>query len=256
MIQESSNIRSLEFSDGFSRAAKPGQFVMIWLPAVGEFPMSASLTHGDNCSITVKAMGAGSKELYEAPRGSVIGVRGPYGVPFDTTRAKRILLIGGGTGMAPMILLANELTESKKASVKIVIGARSRGELPFLKAATKFLGKSNVFPTTDDGSLGFRGMAHQKVSQLVDESKFDLICSCGPEAMMNAVYEIAKSKMIPVQFSLERIMKCGMGICGSCCIGELVLCKDGPVLKDEDIRTVSKEFGHFERNKSGMLVAK
>jgi dihydroorotate dehydrogenase electron transfer subunit len=91
---------------------------------------------------------------------------------------------------------------------------------------------------------------------LIENFDFDIIYACGPEKMMFQIYKIAKENSIPVQFSLERIMKCGIAICGSCCIQDLVLCRDGPVLDDNMLSRISNEFGKFERDKTGALVPK
>ncbi|MHB8566564.1 MAG: dihydroorotate dehydrogenase electron transfer subunit [Nitrososphaerales archaeon] len=258
VIQESSNIRTVVFKDEACLNARPGQFAMVWLPGVSEFPMSISLPFpSGRSSITIKAMGEGTKSLYEIAVGETIGVRGPYGNSFEITKKmKRVLLVGGGTGMAPIILLARQISQLEGIDAKLVIGARSQAELPFLKSAKKFLDSENVFPTTDDGSFGFKGIAHELVRDMVRNFRFDAIFSCGPELMMLSLYEIAKLRKIPVQFSLERVMKCGIGICGSCTIADVVLCKDGPVLNDSSLKRVSKEFGLFERDKTGTLISK
>ena len=105
-IQNSSNIRTLIFKDEFSLSSAPGQFAMVWLPGVGEFPMSLSLTYGSRSSIVVKAMGAGSREIVQCQKGDLIGVRGPYGTSFSVPKKiRRALLVGGGTGIAPVIKL-------------------------------------------------------------------------------------------------------------------------------------------------------
>jgi dihydroorotate dehydrogenase electron transfer subunit len=256
-VQESSNIRSFYFKDPESLLASPGEFVMVWAPGAGEFPMSLSLPRKGLASIGVKAMGPGSKRLYEIEPGSKIGLRGPYGKPFDLTRVltssdRLALLAGGGTGLVPMLVLGDALAE-ENAKVSAVISARTKSELPFLRAFQKLLGESNVYPTTDDGSLGFHGLGHQKVAQLVEENNFDEIFSCGPERMMASIYEIAQMKKVNVQFSLERIMKCGIGICGSCTVGDIVLCRDGPVLNEKEVSWIAKEFGKSYRNKAGAL---
>jgi dihydroorotate dehydrogenase electron transfer subunit len=267
VVQESSNIRSFFFKDDLSLGAEPGQFAMIWLPDAGEFPMSLSLPSKELeglASIGVKSMGLGSKMLYESKIGDLIGVRGPYGKSFDTeigsssskSRKKmmNVLLVGGGTGMVPLLVLAEALSKKKRAvNTKIIVGARTKEELPFLKISKKIAGAKNVFSTTDDGSFGFKGLAHELVERLVEKYNFDSIFSCGPEKMMAQVLRIAERENIPAQFSLERIMKCGIGICGSCTIGDLVLCKDGPILKENQISRLS-EFGHFHRDKTGKLV--
>jgi dihydroorotate dehydrogenase electron transfer subunit len=231
---------------------------MVWLPVVGEFPMSVSrIFKGGLVSISVKAMGKGSKILYDSKAGDVIAVRGPYGNSFNLSRRrKRVLLIGGGTGMVPMIVLAKELRGRKLVKeIEMVIAARSKEELPFLTYCRELLGHESVFPSTDDGSLGFKGLAHELVRRLLSENKFDEIFACGPEAMMKGVYDIARSKKVLVEMSLERIMKCGIGICGSCAIVDTVLCKDGPVFDSADLDRVRNEFGAMYRDKSGKLVA-
>jgi dihydroorotate dehydrogenase electron transfer subunit len=258
-IQNSGNIRTLIFSDARSVSSAPGQFAMIWLPDVGEFPMSLSLAYGKKSSIVVKAMGNGSRELFNAKKGDLIGIRGPYGSSFEILKnTRKVLLIGGGTGIAPILKLAKDITLncSKKVDTKMVIGAKKREELPFLKITKKLLGIENVYPTTDDGSLGSKGFAHTKVAELVEEFDFDAIYACGPERMMYEIYKISKDNSIPVQFSLERVMKCGIAICGSCCIQDIVLCRDGPVLDNRQLSRVTKEFGRYERDKTGALISK
>ncbi|MDH2900709.1 MAG: dihydroorotate dehydrogenase electron transfer subunit [archaeon] len=258
IIQESSNIRSFFFKDEPSLKASPGQFVMVWLPGAGEFPMSLSLPSKRGlASIGVKAMGTGSKALYESKVGDFIGIRGPYGTSFELGSNKgkpmrRVLLVGGGTGMVPMIVLAKALSKIS-ISTTLVVGARTKEELPYLGISKKIIGAKNVFATTDDGTYGFKGLAHEQVQKLVAKYGFDEIFSCGPEKMMAQVFGIAKENQIPVQFSLERIMKCGIGICGSCTIGPMVLCKEGAILNEKDLDTLRSEFGLFHRDKAGTL---
>jgi dihydroorotate dehydrogenase electron transfer subunit len=228
---------------------------MVWLPGAGEFPMSLSLPRKGLCSIGVKAMGTGSKLLYETGQGAIIGIRGPYGAPFDLERIskkKRVLIAGGGTGLVPMLVLAKALSKlNMKANA--VISARTSAELPFLKSFSKYHKREDLYVTTDDGTLGYKGMGHEKVREIVKEQRIDEIFSCGPERMMAEIYKIAKRNSIPVQFSLERIMKCGIGICGSCTIGDVVLCKDGPVLNEEQLSRLGTEFGLSKRDATGTL---
>jgi dihydroorotate dehydrogenase electron transfer subunit len=257
VIQESSNIRSLIFKDELSLLAEPGQFVMVWLPGIGEFPMSVSKPYGKNSSLVVKAMGEGSRALYNSKIGESLGIRGPYGTGFRIPeREESALLVGGGTGIAPILKLADLVSKEKSLEAHVVIGARSSDELPFLPLLEKMLGAKRVHASTDDGSYGFKGFAHEQVQALIETQKFDSIFCCGPEKMMLRVFEISREKKIPPQFSLERIMKCGIAICGSCCIQDIVLCRDGPVLAGELLGTLLNEFGHLERDKTGSLVRK
>jgi dihydroorotate dehydrogenase electron transfer subunit len=257
VVDESSNIRSFYFQDKLSLRAKPGQFAMVWLPGAGEFPMSLSLPDGKLASIGVKAMGVGSKLLYQSRKGTEIGIRGPYGNPFDflTLNKRKVLLVGGGTGLVPILVLANSFSRfSKTTNISVVMSAKTSAELPFMKKFNRMAGgKSKVYPTTDDGSLGFKGLGHERVRTLVEEDDVDEIFCCGPEKMMFEVYKIASRKSIPVQLALERIMKCGLGICGSCTVGELVLCKDGPVLDEQKMKLAQTEFGKSHRDKTGTL---
>jgi dihydroorotate dehydrogenase electron transfer subunit len=109
-----------------------------------------------------------------------------------------------------------------------------------------------VIVTTDDGSYGEKGFVTEMVEKLVNQIKFDGVYTCGPEKMMYKTVHLAHSKGFFVQASLERMMKCGVGICGSCCVGEDLVCKDGTVF-DGDHLASNKEFGYFYRNKAGIL---
>ena len=90
------------------------------------------------------------------------------------------------------------------------------------------------------------------MEKLISEKKFDAVYTCGPEKMMYKVAQLAYEKKIFVQASLERMMKCGIGICGSCCIQEALVCHDGTVFDGEYLLS-SKEFGYTHRNKSGII---
>ena len=90
------------------------------------------------------------------------------------------------------------------------------------------------------------------MEELLNENKFDAIYTCGPEIMMYKTVNLAISNQITVQASLERMMKCGVGICGSCCIGQDLVCRDGTVF-DGEYLAKNSEFGHLQRTKSGVL---
>jgi dihydroorotate dehydrogenase electron transfer subunit len=206
-------------------------------------------------SIVVKAMGEGSRALFNCKEDDLLGIRGPYGNGFVIPEGTRkVLLVGGGTGISPILNLAEKIYGMVDADV--VIGAKTRNEIPFVTKLKDLLGEEKVFPTTDDGSYGFKGYAHHQVLSLVKEQDYDLVCCCGPEVMMLQVFKICEGNRIAGQFSLERIMKCGIAICGSCGIEDLVLCRDGPVLDIQTLKRSSKEFGKSERDKTGALVKK
>jgi dihydroorotate dehydrogenase electron transfer subunit len=107
--------------------------------------------------------------------------------------------------------------------------------------------------STDDGSFGIKGFTTDVLMDLLKKEKFDCVYTCGPEVMMKKVFDICDDKGIKCQASLERYMKCGFGLCGTCCIDDKLICKDGPVFDSNQLRKLS-EFGVFNRDKSGSKV--
>ena len=162
------------------------------------------------------------------------------------------MLFGGGTVLVQIMRL---LTLVKSTDyVTVLISAKSKDEV-FFEDLTNSLLKNNphkVIVSTDDGSYGQKGLVTDLVEKLVDETHFDAVYTCGPEIMMYKIVHSAHSRGIFVQASLERMMKCGVGICGSCCVGEDLVCKDGTVFDGQHLFS-NKEFGYFHRNKAGVL---
>ncbi|MFQ6135364.1 MAG: dihydroorotate dehydrogenase electron transfer subunit, partial [Nitrososphaerales archaeon] len=225
MRRESTDVRTIIVQDERCSKATPGQFAMIWAPGVGEAPMSLSvMDSGGLCGFTVKPLGPTSNALCSMKEDDLIGIRGPYGNGFTPIYGS-CLLVGGGTGLAPLIPLARLLLE-KGATVTLLLAGRSRSDLLFLKDAEKVLSGSRhrVVVTTDDGSYGVRGLASDYAAELLEKEAYDMIYTCGPEAMMKRVLILAEERVIPVQASLERYMKCGFGLCGSCVIGRYLVC--------------------------------
>jgi dihydroorotate dehydrogenase electron transfer subunit len=190
--------------------------------------------------------------LFEKRVGDVIGVRGPYGNQFKIGKdTKKALLIGGGTGLVPLLRLATMLNEAK-VDTTIIIGARSKQEVFFEKKAHDLLYKTKhkVIISTEDGSYGIKGNATDAMLFIIKKEKFDTVYTCGPELMMKKVFDIGSANALSIQASLERYMKCGIGICASCCIGDRLVCKDGTVFNEKQL-SVMTEFGKIYRDKSG-----
>jgi dihydroorotate dehydrogenase electron transfer subunit len=226
----------------------PGQFYMIWIPEVDEIPMSVSIIHNDEKGITFRRVGEATNKLFELNKKDKIGIRGPYGNGFKF-KGKKILFVGGGTGIA-MITPAIEQTMKEGYDVSVIIGAKTKNELFFNQRIKKTGAKLNI--TTDDGTEGFQGYASELVKQIISNEKFDRIYTCGPETMMKTIHKISKN--IPLQASLERHMKCAIGICGQCCIGEgLRVCLEGPVFNNESLDKIP-DFGVFKRDVSGKKI--
>ncbi|MGI0082063.1 MAG: dihydroorotate dehydrogenase electron transfer subunit [Nitrosopumilaceae archaeon] len=252
VIEETPTVRTLVFSSETFASVMPGQFAMVWILGVNELPMSVmiSLERG-KAAFTIRKHGMASTALYDVKVGEYIGVRGPYGNSFNIKNGN-LLLVGGGTGLVPLIRMLTFL--KKTDEVTMLMGAKTKEEVFFEKMANSILehNKHQVIAVTEDGSYGKAGLVTDVMEKLLDEKKFDAVYTCGPEKMMHKVVQLASAKKIAVQASLERMMKCGMGICGSCCVEEVLVCKDGTVFDGEYLLS-NKEFGYTHRNKAGIL---
>jgi dihydroorotate dehydrogenase electron transfer subunit len=253
IVQETSTIRTLIFKDNLCYKSKPGQFIMVWIPGAEELPMSLmSRDKKDYTAITIHKQGYGSTQLHNKCKGDIIGIRGPYGNHFKIKKqSRKVLLIGGGIGVIPLLKLATQLNEYR-VDTTLIIGASSKDEILFEKQANDFLSETmhKVVVTTEDGSYGIHGQATDIMAHILENEKFDNVYTCGPELMMKKVFDIASSDSLPVQARLGRYMKCGIGICASCCIGEQLVCKDGTVFNEKKLRFMT-EFGQINRDKSG-----
>lgn len=252
---ETPSIKSFTFHDSLCATAKPGQFIMVWAVGVDEVPMSLSTIQSNGYSeIAVAKVGEATAVLHRKRAGDLIGVRGPYGNGFKPSKGN-LLLVGGGTGIAVLLPLATALPK-RDASMTFVLGAKTRNELLFLGRVQSIGSKYNcaIAVTTEDGSQGSKGLATDAVEKLLKKEHFDMIYTCGPEPMMQRVFQLAERYDTPVQASLERIMKCGLGICGSCCVGKYRVCKDGPVFSSEQLKEILDEFGLFKRDFSGKKI--
>ncbi len=217
--------------------ALPGQFFLVWLPGMDEKPISVSRTDGHSTSLTICGVGPWSRAATALGVGDRIGLRGPFGSGF-TTRGQS-LIVGGGMGIAPLFFLAQRLMEEGH-SFDMALGARTAQRLLF---ADEFARWGAHF-ATNDGSLGRTGTVLGEVRELLDLRSYQCVYACGPEAMLVALKGLTDERQIPVQFALERYMKCGIGLCGQCCMdgSGIRICIEGPVLSNDQLATVT-DFG-------------
>jgi dihydroorotate dehydrogenase electron transfer subunit len=252
---ENIRVKTFFFEDEFCSSAEPGQFVMVWIPGVDEIPLSLSSISEDKfSSITVAEVGEATRALSKLSVGAVIGVRGPFGNHFKII-GKEALVIGGGTGMASLIGLIRKLL-AKDVKTMVIQGAETISELLFLKQLTSLSAKSGletVF-TTEDGSYGIKGVVTESVERVLFSRKFDMAYTCGPEKMISKVYFLARKYGVSLQACLERLMRCAVGICGSCVIGKYRVCKDGPVFDQTQLATLEEKLGKFKYGFSGEKV--
>lgn len=252
---ENPRVKTIFFEDELCSMAEPGQFIMVWIPGIDEVPISISSVYRDGTSsITVAEVGEATKALTNMKAGDLIGVRGPFGKGFKIAGG-RALIVGGGTGMAPLMLLIDKLIE-EGIKTTVIEGAESIGKMLFLKRLRDLSesGKIKVFFTTEDGSYGFRGVATDVAERILSSEKIDSVYSCGPEKMLVKIYNIAKAYSVNLQVSLERYMRCAVGICGSCVIGRYRVCKDGPVFDVKMLEEVESYLGVFKYNERGEKV--
>lgn len=188
-------------------------------------------------SVIIKILGRGSKKLTELNVGEQVSLVLPLGKGFSYPDSKdRILLVGGGSGVAPMLFLAKQ-SGLPSQNVDVILGARTSEDLILAEEYQKFGG---LHFTTEDGSTGSKGfVTHHPIFQN-NLSQYTKIYACGPDAMMKAVAKKAKEAGIFCEVSLENLMACGFGVC-LCCIeptikGNLCVCTEGPVFNINDLK--------------------
>ena len=237
--------------------AYPGQFLMVWIPGTDEIPMSIARLHGSQLEFAAAKVGEATTHLHELKIGDLLGLRGPLGHGFQfpsNPKPKRLLLVAGGCG-APPILFAATVAIKHGYSLDIILGATTKPELLYHDEFKKLRPKNYII-ATDDGTAGHHGTTVDALkSHLEEDRKYAACFACGPEGMLLNLYLVLKSQPIPLQVSLERYMKCGVGICGHCIIdtqGRRV-CHEGPVF---DVKTLEgTDFGRWTRDSSGKRQA-
>lgn len=252
--KETPTVSTLFFNDSRCATAEPGQYAMIWMPGIGEVPMSLSVMDPpERSAITVRKRGKTTEALLACSIGDPIGVRGPYGRGYSPIRG-RALLIGGGTGVASLTALAENLVKNG-SEIVFVLGADCEEEVLFPNRLKQLEGdRFRLIVTTEDGSAGIKGRPTATVRSLIKKNSFDMVYTCGPELMMREIFDISEETELQLQASLERIIKCGVGLCGHCSIGPYRVCKDGPVFPSSELREVIDEFGRYTRDHLGRRI--
>jgi dihydroorotate dehydrogenase electron transfer subunit len=226
-------------------APKPGQFVNIYLNDAGRLlprPMSACTWSDGRLTLVFGAVGAGTRQMAAYAAGTRLRVGAPLGKGFDTDAARdtgRAVLVGGGLGAAPLLLLADALRRTGSCAVRAVLGFGS--ETFLLREFEERC--DEVLVATDDGSAGFHGSVVELLKEL-PVSGGDSMFACGPAPMLRALSRFAGGQGIDLQVSLEERMGCGYGACLGCACNiageeEAVLhrrvCRDGPVFNGREV---------------------
>lgn len=230
---------------GIARRAKPGQFVNILCGEGREHilrrPFSIYRKTSGSIEILFRVLGKGTSFLKDSQPHSRLDVVGPLGRPFDFQKQGKVMLVAGGMGIAPLRLLAEELS-SRRKKVYVALGARSKKDLPFRQGLREI--SAGLFYATEDGSLGSRGMITDILPGLLERINPEQMYSCGPQLMLKKVAELASRYSLPCQVSLERFMACGLGVCLSCVVPIRSrgldweykrVCREGPVFDAEEV---------------------
>jgi dihydroorotate dehydrogenase electron transfer subunit len=210
--------------------AQPGQFVMAWLPRLDEKPFS--LANANPVVMTIAAVGPFSQALHQLQVGDYLWVRGPLGQGYQLPSGPggRLLLIGGGYGVAPLLFLAGQAL-AVGFQVLMIIGARTKTDLLLVDDFEAL--DVPLWLTTEDGSVGYKGLVTDVIPLVIAESTPpNMVYACGPTGMLQAIATLCQAENIPVQLSWEAHMRCGIGLCGSCEVGQgWLVCLDGPVFQ-------------------------
>jgi NAD(P)H-flavin reductase len=226
-----------------------GQFNMLYVFGVGEVPISISgdPSRPEVLAHTVRAVGTVTRALCRAKRHDLVGVRGPFGNgwPIEEAAGSDVVVAAGGIGLAPLRPALYELLTHRERYGRIVLlyGARTPQDLLFRRDLSAWRGRFDldVEVTVDSAADGWRGNVGV-LTTLIPHARFDppntVAFVCGPEIMMRfTARELEAREVEPenIFVSMERNMKCGIGLCGHCQRGPIFVCKDGPVLRYDQV---------------------
>ncbi len=229
---------------------EPGQFNMLYAFGVGEVPISISgdTTEWPKLVHTIRAVGSVTNALQSLATGDSIGVRGPYGKPWpvEATKGKDIILVAGGIGLAPLRPAIYQILHNRESYGKVILlyGSRRPLDILFRKELEKWRSRLDMFVdvTVDSSDRNWNGNVGV-VPRLIDTANFDPIDTaafvCGPEVMMRFTAMALNKRGVSsdnIYVSLERNMKCGVGLCGHCQMSNQFICKDGPVYTYSQVR--------------------
>jgi NAD(P)H-flavin reductase len=225
-------------------APLPGEFMMMYAFGVGEVAISVSgvPTGDDTITHTIRSVGAVSRALHDAQPGTVIGMRGPFGTDWglDNVHGRDLIIVAGGVGLAPLrpVVLGALSQRERFGRVTLIAGARARDDFLFNDELSDWArdGSIDVHLTVDvpvQGWPGEVGFVTEPLRRLPLRPQLTTAFLCGPEPMMrNGAIELLRKGVAAsdIRVSLERNMQCGIGWCGHCQLGPLLLCRDGPVV--------------------------
>jgi len=206
---------------------KPGQFVFVWIPGIGEKPFS--ILDDNPLTLAVQKRGCFTEALTNLEKGKEIYLRGPYGQPVKIEKNSKIILVAGGCGLTALYQIARDFRDKK---IEAFVGAKDKDHLFYINKLRAF---SEVNLATNDGSEGYPGMTTELLEEKLRESEGEdlIFFNCGPKEMIEAAEAVEREYAAPdkIYNSVEYPTKCGVGLCGSCAAknGQR-LCVDGPFI--------------------------
>lgn len=234
----------------------PGQFSMLWVFGVGEVPICISGDPANSRALTytVRSVGKTTGALTSTAVGGAIGVRGPFGTgwPMEAASRRDLIIVAGGIGLAPLRPVIYQVLNNRKDYGRLVLlyGARSVRDVLYRKelAAWARVPETQVLTTVDYGGVSWRGHVGV-VTTLLSYARMrpsqSIAMVCGPEVMMRFVARELEARGVSrndIYLSMERNMKCAIGVCGHCQYGPHFICKDGPVFPYERIRPLLEKY--------------
>ena len=245
---------TVRLESGLSLEFDPGQFIQVWLPGIGEAPISISSppTQKDNFELCIRKIGNVTGAIHEMSEGERIGIRGPFGRGFDVAAMKGldVLFIAGGIGLAPLRSLIKYLLEKRSefGTITLLYGAKTPSDRIFKDELNEWERREDfkTIYTVDKGESGWEGRIGL-LTMFFEELEIDPerthVLLCGPPVMYKFVLLGLRRFRIPperVILSLERRMRCGVGKCGHCQINNKYVCRDGPKFSWAELRTMEE----------------
>ena len=272
---ENANVKTFYFQNKLD--SLPGQFAMLWIPGIDQKPFSISSDDGKTFGLTIFKRGPLTNKLFEMQVGDRVGITGPYGTSFTVDPKLHYIMVAGGYGAAPLSFLASllchpefisgseinnntadqQILKQVQHDIKIdfLAGGRTKDNLLFEDRLSK-IPNLKLHIITDDGSKGYKGFVTNLLPNIISaDSCQKLVVTCGPELMQKKVLDICNEYNVACEVSIERYMKCGVGVCGQCVVDDLgiCMCKEGPVVNRELANKIF-EFGKYHRDKSGAKI--
>ncbi len=253
--QETYNTWTLTFTPETEFKFKPGQFCMLYVYGIGEVPISISGDPSDTgkAVFTVRAVGTVTTPMVNLKPGSEVGMRGPFGTswPVEEAKGKDVLIVAGGIGLAPLRPVIYHVLANRDQYRRFIIlyGARTPADLLYVNELDKWFDMNEVelLVTVDKGDESWKPERWKGkegvVTTLFNHVKLDpentIAMICGPEIMMYFTVKECQKHGLPdsnIYISMERNMKCGVGMCGHCQFGPFFVCKDGPVFRYDVVK--------------------